>query len=169
VNGRDTTPAHIDARMTTRNLRHVSGGFWNVGGTASLQTGQLQGIPTGNGHTFASGTTAPMHTATFLDQATGDDKAAAHEMRLALALDIDQASRILLHSTEPQASDNIMNSEKSPFVWQDSIWKRQLAHAGKWNAVAPAISTNTDFRFREVAERTSPGAKSCAEFTFPCP
>jgi hypothetical protein len=72
-----------------------------------------------------------MHTATFLDQATSDDKAAAHEMRLALALEIDQASRILLHTAEFQASNNIASPEKSAFVWQDSTWKRQLAHACK--------------------------------------
>jgi hypothetical protein len=87
----------------------------------SLQLGQLQGIPSGSGRLLASGTTAPLHTASFLDEATHDDKVVAHERRLALALDIDQASRILMHNIIAKEAPN---PEQSPLIWTNGAWTR---------------------------------------------
>ncbi|EXJ54677.1 hypothetical protein A1O7_10018 [Cladophialophora yegresii CBS 114405] len=124
VHGRDATPAHIDGRIATRTLRQISGGFWTVGGPLSLQLSQLQGIPSGSGRLLASGTTAPLHTASFLDEATHDDKVVAHERRLALALDIDQASRVLMHNIMPGQA---LTHQHSPFVWTNGAWTRAMA------------------------------------------
>lgn len=123
MHGRDTTPAHIDPRVANRSLRQISGGFWTVGGRLVVQLGQIQGIPSGSGGLLASGTTAPLHTASFLDQASHDDKVLAHERRLALALDIDQASRILLQTTT--VNDETVHSDRSPIVWEDGAWVRE--------------------------------------------
>ncbi|EXJ77002.1 hypothetical protein A1O3_10159 [Capronia epimyces CBS 606.96] len=126
VNETDTTPPHGDARATSRSLRQVSGGFWTVGGRLSVQLGQLHGINAGTGGLLASGTNAPLHTATFLDQPTPDDKTLGHERRLALALEIDQASRILPQdsATDREVANTL--ADHSPFVWRDNSWTRDL-------------------------------------------
>lgn len=123
MHGRDTTPAHIDSRVANRPLRQISSGFWTVGGRVVVQLGQIQGIPSGSGGLLASGTTAPLHTASFLDQATHDDKVLAQERRLALALSIDQASRILLQTITPK--DESVHSDRGPIVWEDGAWVRE--------------------------------------------
>jgi hypothetical protein len=130
VHGRDATPAHVDPGVATRSLRQISAGFWTVGGRLSVQTGQLQGIDSGAGSLIASGTTAPLHTATFLDQATPNDKVEAHQRRLALALDIDQTNRILPHSSVADVKDVVHKAEHSPFVWKDSAWTRDRGPGG---------------------------------------
>ena len=132
VYGRDATPAHVDARVATSTLRHVSDGFWTVGGRVSFQLGQLQGVPSGSGGLLASGTIAPLHTASFLDQPTKDDRVMAHERRLALALDIDLASRILLQSTTTEAEVVTPSPERNPFSWRNGAWTRGTGPSCKW-------------------------------------
>lgn len=56
---------------------------------------QLQGIDTGTGEVLASGTTAPLIDAGFAKAEAPEAELSAHESRLALALDIDQARRVL--------------------------------------------------------------------------
>lgn len=124
VNGTDTTPAHAVVRMASGSLRQVSGGFWTVGGRLTLQFGQLHGTSSGTGGLLASGTNAPLHTATFLDQPTPDDKVIGHERRLALALDIDQASRILHQDSTRDEKAVAVLPKHSPFVWRDNTWSR---------------------------------------------
>ncbi|KAL2427953.1 hypothetical protein ABEF91_006207 [Exophiala dermatitidis] len=126
VNGIDTSQAHVDVRVASRSVRQISGGFWTVGGRLSVQLGQLHGVSSGIGGLIASGTNAPMHIAAFLDQPTPDDQTLGHERRLALALDIDQATRIL---EQPRPVDrhspNIL-PDHSPFVWRNNGWTRKL-------------------------------------------
>ncbi|KAJ9614639.1 hypothetical protein H2200_002776 [Cladophialophora chaetospira] len=146
VHGRDTTPAHVDVRVATRTLRQISGGFWTVGGRVSLQSGQLQGIPSGSGGMLVSGTTAPLHTASFLDDANQDDKAVAHERRLALALDIDQASRILLANLPVHPDSANSSPGDSPFAWRNGAWAREagplsFATQGESNPSEKAVPT----------------------------
>lgn len=135
VHGTDASPTDVDAQMDTRSLRQISGGFWTVGGGVSVQLGQLQGINSGPGGLLASGTTAPLHTASFLNQATIDDKAVGHERRLALALGLDQASRVLRQDTAT-VDDNGPNllPEHSPFVWRDNGWTRDLHPQCWWSS-----------------------------------
>ena len=77
-------------------MRYVSvGGVWAVGGRIAAVPTQLQGIDTGTGDILASGTNAPIITAEFVDNETEDDKSKAHQDRLAIALDIDRARRVL--------------------------------------------------------------------------
>ncbi|EXJ81747.1 hypothetical protein A1O1_07812 [Capronia coronata CBS 617.96] len=126
VTGADATPAHADHGTPSRSLRQISSGFWTVGGQLSAQVGQLHGVSSGTGGFLASGTNAPLHTATFLDQPTPDDQTTGHQRRLALALDIDQASRILLQDFPSQRNAGDILPKYSPFVWRDNAWTRDL-------------------------------------------
>ncbi|OAL21915.1 hypothetical protein AYO22_07512 [Fonsecaea multimorphosa] len=74
---------------------------------------------------LVSGSTAPLHIATFLDHAASDEQAVAHERRLALALDIDQAARILLQIPGIEEKDANSRPEHRPFVWRNSAWTRE--------------------------------------------
>ena len=86
----------IRPRSGSRSVRYVSvGGVWAVGGRIAAVPTQLRGIDTGTGDILASGTNAPMITAEFVDNETEDDKSKAHQDRLAIALDIDLARRVL--------------------------------------------------------------------------
>lgn len=96
VHGDTAGPASLDPHRGPDALRHPSWtGFWNVGETGVAQFGQLRGVPTGNGRRLASGTNAPMHNSAFLDDPSNNDVLSSHEHRVALALDIDQAARML--------------------------------------------------------------------------
>lgn len=87
--------------------RQISaGGVWHVGGTAAASGGPPLGVPDGRGGLLGSGTNAPMYNSQFLDRDTPDRDLIRHERRLALALDIDQASRILGGSASPNPFTN---------------------------------------------------------------
>lgn len=111
--------------------RQVSlGAVWNVGGTSVALNKSSLAIPDGTGGLLSSGTTAPMHTAKFYPKRAlvyGPEK---HESRIALALDIDPASRLLntcnlSPSPEFTPSPSSPDYERfSPFVWKDSAWKK---------------------------------------------
>jgi hypothetical protein len=57
--------------------------------------GPVTGIPDGRGGFLSSGTNAPMYTSQFLEGDSPDQDLERHERRLAAALDIDQANKIL--------------------------------------------------------------------------
>jgi hypothetical protein len=129
VHGTDATPAHLGPQLSTGTLRNISSGFWTVGGRASVQTGQLPGIISASGNLLASGATAPLHSANFLGPPTPGDCIIDHGRRLALALEIDQANRIL---HPPSIEDTISSKflpDRNKYVWKDSTWMREsLAH-----------------------------------------
>ncbi|KAK6371845.1 hypothetical protein LTS17_008669 [Exophiala oligosperma] len=145
VRNADVSSMHPDGQGGFAPLRRVSGGFWTVGGQMTIHLGQLQGVTSATGGLIASGTTAPLHPASFLNQDTSDDQTAGHERRLALALDIDQRGRIL-----PQTSpsrENTPNLAQKPhrFEWRDNSWTR--------HATGPFLALNSAER------RQSPSAK----------
>jgi hypothetical protein len=108
-----------DAASPTRQLSW--GGFWTVGGRRGAQLGQLHPVPTVLIGQVASGTNAPIHTPTFLDAPTKDDIIQAHERRLALAMGIDQASRIL-RNCPPAIQDLTTSSGAKGLKWRDNTW-----------------------------------------------
>lgn len=76
--------------------RFVSlGGIWSVGGRIAAVPTQLHGVDLGSGELLASGTTAPFITAAFADNTVENDRGKEHEARLAFALNIDRARRVL--------------------------------------------------------------------------
>ncbi|KAL9113280.1 MAG: hypothetical protein Q9227_002615 [Pyrenula ochraceoflavens] len=76
--------------------RQISaGGVWNVGGRGAAQGGPLPSVPDGSGGLLTSGSSAPMVTAHFLDRETAEQDLERHENRIAVALDIDPARRVI--------------------------------------------------------------------------
>lgn len=127
----------LGAQDSGYGARQVSAGaIWGVGG-ASVATKSPLAVPDGAGGLLSSGTTAPMHTAQFFPRHVSPQDPEKHNSRLALALDIDPASRLLnicqpsplLDSTPSPASSGF---EKCfPFVWKDSSWMRTEGDQGK--------------------------------------
>ncbi|KEF55317.1 uncharacterized protein A1O9_08971 [Exophiala aquamarina CBS 119918] len=124
VHGTDATPAHVETRHSTGPLRQISSGFWTVGGRSSVQVGQLPGILSASGELLVSGATAPLHTANFLNEPTFEDKIIDHERRLALALEIDQANRILPQPSMEGGKIDKFIPNHNQYVWRDSMWTR---------------------------------------------
>jgi hypothetical protein len=106
-----------------------AGAVWNVGGPTTLTTGPIAAVPNGRGGALGSGTNAPIYEAGFLEEMPGPKKHLdSHEARLALALDIDQASRILPISGTTTSngrihpSSNKKRAPTSPIGWRDNAW-----------------------------------------------
>jgi hypothetical protein len=122
VNDVDASPFPFDSRHQA-STRHPSwGGFWTAGGRGSPHVGQLRAVQFGPGESLASGTNAPMHTPPFLDVPTADDKIRAHESRLALALGIDVASRVLDYAPRTAESFTTSPASASGMKWRDGQW-----------------------------------------------
>lgn len=131
VNGTDAGLVEGNPRASAQNLRQPSwGGFWTVGGRGGAQFGQLHGVPTASGGLLASGTSAPLHCPPFLDEPTQEDKTKAHESRLALALDIDQAARILSPTPSSSPSAGLQDSGERSSQWNDGTWTRRQPPRG---------------------------------------
>ncbi|KAJ9381179.1 hypothetical protein DTO063F5_6389 [Paecilomyces variotii] len=112
-------------------LRQISAGaVWNVGGSSAATGNPPVGINDAMGGLLGSGTTAPMYIAKFLEKTTPAEEREKHEARLALALDIDQATRMLdicriSPHFESRPSPSSSNYERySPITWKDNAWKR---------------------------------------------
>jgi hypothetical protein len=108
-----------------------TGAFWNVGGSISISIGPITAVPNGHGGYLGSGTNAPIYDADFLSEIISgpSNQIDEHEARLALALDIDQASRILPHPsfTSPDGKIHSRSNKKrrcpAPIEWKDNAWK----------------------------------------------
>ena len=82
--------------LAVQNRQASAGAVWNVGGGSQVAPlGPVRGIPNGRGGFTSSGSNAPMFTAHFFDDDTLDQDNSQLESRLAIALDIDQTSRVL--------------------------------------------------------------------------
>ena len=119
-----------DARDNFNIQRQVSaGGVWNVGGPSPVYAGPLPAVEDGRGGLLGSGTTAPLHVAHFLDQQTPDEDIERHRSRLSVAMDIDEAQRVLAF-TSSQTSRPLRvpsGSRNSPHIWRDGSWMREGA------------------------------------------
>ncbi len=125
VNEVDAAPLAVDSGLGAQAHRQISwGGFWTVGGRSAAQLGQLYAVQAGMSGTLASGTNAPMHTPTFLDTPTKDDMIKAHESRLALAMNIDQASRILQYAQRSTLPAQTTLLSSGSVIWRDNTWTR---------------------------------------------
>ncbi|KAL4887075.1 WD40-repeat-containing domain protein [Aspergillus karnatakaensis] len=120
--------------------RRVSNGaIWAVGGTSAALGRRSTVTLDGNRGLLASGTTAPMYNAKFLPQtrSSAEDRV-TYESRIALALDIDPAARILNNSIAVLSPDRLPSpsspefEQLSPLVWKDNAWRR-VEHS-QWKA-----------------------------------
>lgn len=123
VNGSDAGLVNTNTGAVEQLSRNLSwGGFWTVGGRGGLQLGQLHGVATGLGGLLASGTSAPLLYPSFLDQPTSDDKIRAHERRLALALNIDQATRALTPDPNATSAYDTHPRQNQHLSWCNGAW-----------------------------------------------
>lgn len=83
---------------TLGNRQVSAGAVWNVGGPSAVSD-TVTGSSTGRGGIFSVGSMAPLHRSAFLSRADPQAEFEVYESRLALAMDIDQAERILQHSS----------------------------------------------------------------------
>jgi hypothetical protein len=128
VHGHDASPGPVDTTEPPNTPRQISvGAVWNVGGPTVAEGGPRLGVHDGHGGLLASGTNSPMHTAHFLNRNRSSQDARQHEDRLALALDIDQASRVLasIPVPLPMRSNSIESPERRPFTWLNNSWARE--------------------------------------------
>lgn len=109
-------------------LRQVSsGGIWGVGGTSAMLG---TSVPATNGGPTLLGRrpTAPNFVARFLPKNTKADEQKKHESRIALALDIDPANRLVdicgTHMERAPGPTSPDYERFAPFVWNDSSWKK---------------------------------------------
>ncbi|TKA70749.1 hypothetical protein B0A55_08834 [Friedmanniomyces simplex] len=102
------------------------GAVWTVGG--ALVTEGVASTPNGRGGRVTSGTSAPHYAADFLRKASASEEEKAHGRRLALAMDIDQVSRMLDHSSPissrspSTAGSPASRSSPATRTWRDGAW-----------------------------------------------
>lgn len=130
--------------LNPQNRQISTGAVWNVGGAAAIApSGPINGVPDGRGGVLGSGTNAPMYTSRFFERNTPDQDRGRLKGRLAVALDIDQASRVLNHSQSPDRSrgtkvspgnSSSKSKQREPrTVWRDGQWVREGAVPGKYS------------------------------------
>ncbi|KAL4817586.1 WD40-repeat-containing domain protein [Aspergillus spinulosporus] len=154
----DSTVSGRTASNGTRDgTRRVSNGaVWTVGGTSAALGRRSTASPDGRRSILASGTTAPMYTAKFLPQTrSSTEDRLTYESRIALALEIDTASKVLSNSkllaiSDPLPSPSSPAFERlSPLVWKDNAWRR--VERGQWepsskkdkNTIVPSLPFRT--------------------------
>ncbi|KAF2105327.1 WD40-repeat-containing domain protein, partial [Lophiotrema nucula] len=129
--------ANIGLRRSsyTFGTRQVSAGaVWNVGGSSAVNhSDTVVGVSNGRGGMLGSGTNAPLYTSMFLNGSDPEAELEAYERRLALALDVDQAERVLEHSAPSTPSAAGSNSCSPPHqstakhLWRDNVWTKDGA------------------------------------------
>ena len=124
--------------LTVQSRQASAGAVWNVGGnTATVPTGPIQGVPNGRGGLTGSGTNAPLYTSRFLEGDTPDQDLERLEGRLAVALEIDQTTRMLdipgfPTQARPAGTDSLASKRKYPSknsktTWKDGGWVQEGA------------------------------------------
>ncbi|PLN85156.1 hypothetical protein BDW42DRAFT_183178 [Aspergillus taichungensis] len=119
--------------------RQISAGaVWNVGGSSAASAQPPAAVFSG-ANLRESGTTAPMHAARFLSPAASIERVQKYQSRVALALDLDPAARVLTSSgiwplLEITPNPSSPNYERlSPLVWKENAWKRAERGQCKFN------------------------------------
>ncbi|OJD14511.1 hypothetical protein AJ78_05161 [Emergomyces pasteurianus Ep9510] len=128
----DTSEYARNDRLASRwNYRQISAGaVWNVGGSSAATGNAPIGVQDGRGGLISTGTNARMYVANFLDKDTHAQHLKRHESRLAAALDIDQAAKILnfgdtsLLMDPKHNTDTTQNEKYPPYIWKHSSWVR---------------------------------------------
>ncbi|KAF2859430.1 WD40 repeat-like protein [Piedraia hortae CBS 480.64] len=114
-------PGRQPTRVTARPVSQ--GTVWTVGGTAVIEG--VASTTTGRGGRMTSGSSAPHHLAGFLGPAMNAQDVAQHKGRLALAMDIDPATRMVGNSP--------LHVAPKPRVWRN----------GRWETTMPSTQTAT--------------------------
>lgn len=134
-----------------------TGSVWNVGGIAVTEG--VHSVSNGRGGRITSGTNAPHYAADFLRKIEPGDEEEAHERRLALAMNVDLAVKVL--STGPLTPISPPGSS----VWKDSSWTRD----GVVSRLCPVCSLQFLYRLLNniSSEETSKASQSFAYHPIP--
>jgi len=142
--------------LAQSNRQASFGAVWNVGGTTAAMIGPVTGIPDGRGGFLSSGTNAPMYTSQFLEGDSPDQDLERHERRLAAALDIDQANKILGAPISPQFFRCEISSsgtkrkwiydQGARTVWRDNEWVKDGAPLRKLSSETLRLCSQDPFR-----------------------
>jgi hypothetical protein len=115
-----------------------AGTVWTVGG--SMVTEGVASVSTGRGGRVTSGTNAAHYSADFLRKSSPSEDEIMHSRRLALAMNIDQGARMLVH-TPPASPTSSLPSSASPIqcsrVWKDGIWQQEGVVTRAWALLKP--------------------------------
>ena len=114
----------VSTNVVQIESRHAStGSVWNIGGeSATPPQGPVRSIPDGRGGWVGSGTNAPFYTADFSGRKASAENDGFYEGRLAVALDIDHAARLLNISQSPERgrrSTSISADMKCKFIYAE--------------------------------------------------
>jgi len=126
----------------TANRQVSEGAVWRVGGSGASIEGSVRGVEDGYGGRLGSGTNAPLYKSNFLTANDCGYDTETYERRLALAMDVGQAERILANRLLPpvssyplrpfplRASRNLPPNETyTPPLertsWIDGVWRRE--------------------------------------------
>lgn len=136
-----TDPAIIRGSASNESSRQVSAGaVWGVGGTSAVLQGSSAGVSNDAQSNGNRGSTAPVFVANFLPKRTKVDDRKKHEARVALALDIDQTTRLLstcATCVETPPSPTSPHYEKvAPIMWENNAWKRVGREQCKWISIS---------------------------------
>jgi hypothetical protein len=130
--GASAVPLFGNTRRNSTGSRIVSNGaIWSVGGTSaaasSVNPQQHYAVDDGRGGFRASGSVAPLYSASFF--ANVDDPLLdreIHERRIALALDVDTLGRLV--SPERSVSGRGL-------IWRDNQWIKEGVTSGKFSGL----------------------------------
>jgi len=114
--------------------RSSRGSVWEIGGAPVLGD-SVAGVSNGRGGLLASGTNAPLYSSNFLSRRDSAAELDVHERRIAMALELDTASRVFQYSstpgtpTTPDSGYGSSPERRTPMslmqrVWKDSQWEK---------------------------------------------
>lgn len=81
------------------NRQASLGGVWSFATVSGDASGPIPGVSNGRGGLMGRGTNAPMYSSRFFEGDNPEEALEKHEGRLALALDFDQANKVLSFGT----------------------------------------------------------------------
>ncbi|KAK2735211.1 hypothetical protein FQN57_001316 [Myotisia sp. PD_48] len=118
-----TEPIHDSAEL----INPETGPVWIFEGGQSPLHGPQYAVSDGNGGFLGSGTVAPLHMADFFAKDSSSDNLQRYESRLALALEVDQASKVLSlqyprFNASPKAHS--FPPMKATVSWDDGRWRK---------------------------------------------
>ncbi|WEW60842.1 hypothetical protein PRK78_006330 [Emydomyces testavorans] len=120
-----------DDTLERRSRQLSAGAVWHVGGVSPALGGPSTGAPDGTRRRRGTRTMAPRYSAKFDRKETDAEQHRVHEERIALALDIDPASKILgftIPQTPPDTQSHPTSPTRArpPLTWKDNAWARDV-------------------------------------------
>ena len=138
VHGVNALPRDFGTAAPRIIPRQISvGGVWNVGGPTAAQITPAVATTDGRGGLISSGTNAPLHVTHFLDQDTPAQDLRRHEDRLALALQVDPATRVLANISPDSHSIQRDTVHPRSYHWCNNSWTQGGHMQCKFGALLP--------------------------------